>query len=177
MSVLQSCNTLCSAAFQQRFPCSDGCPLAFCSDTNQTHSVHQHLQSQKVTSRHLKINEPCIAGCVLRLMSQSQRLLLRSKTSASERTDALQLCRVPDKIFMTFVNTHSGDTFTCRPASALQGPYTQRGLVTVPQSETGCAGNAHRRPRAEQLDAPRGNGHFLNLHTNTGRTCLCVIRH
>lgn len=80
-------------------------------------------------------------------------MLLRSKTSEGKRTNVLQLCRALDKRSVTLVKTDLGNTFYFCTARALQGPYPLRGLVIVPQSETGCAGNTHLKPRVEWPDA------------------------
>lgn len=110
-------------------------------------------------------------------MSQTQCLLLRSETSEDKITDALQLFRALDKRSVTLVKTDLGNTLTLCTASAPKGPSPQHGLVTVSQSETGFAGNMHLKPGVEWLDAIRGDGHLSHLRKNTGRTCLCVIRH
>lgn len=68
-------HSLHSTVFQPRFSCSNGCSLLFWTDKNQTHSVHQHFQA----SENIKINELCIAGYKLYLMSQVKKQDLRKR--------------------------------------------------------------------------------------------------
>lgn len=67
--------SLHSTVFQQRFPSSNGYSLLFWTEKNQTHTVHQHFQA----SENIKINELCIAGYKLYLMSQVKKQDLRER--------------------------------------------------------------------------------------------------